>query len=93
MKRVFCLTAVGAATLVLAVGPAAAGQGGHGGSANPNASCQGFLVSQSPVPFSHIIQNDIRTTPGLEGPGIGSIISGVASGPHAGSIEGCLPAE
>jgi len=81
---------VGAATLVFTAGPAVAG---NGGSANPNASCQGVLVSNSTVPISHVIQNDIRTTPGLEGPGIGSIVSGVASGPHAGSIEGCLPAE
>jgi hypothetical protein len=50
-------------------------------------------VSNSPVPFSHIIQNDIRTTPGLEGPGIGSIISGAAAGPHEGSLESCLPDE
>ncbi len=90
MKRVLRLMMIGAATLVLGVGEAAAGEGGF---ANPKASCQGFLVSRSPVPFSHIIQNDIRTTPGLEGPGIGSIISGVASAPHAGTIEGCLPSE
>lgn len=90
MKRALRLVTVGAAALALTAGQAMAGKGG---SANPAASCQGFLVSNSPVPFSHIIQNDIRTTPGLEGPGIGSIISGVASSPHAGTIEGCLPAE
>ena len=79
--------------VVLATASVAAASPGGGGSANANASCQGFLVSNSEVPISHIIQNDIRTTPGLDGPGIGSIISGVASSPHAGTIEGCLPAE
>lgn len=78
--------------MLATAGVAGAAVGG-GGSANPNASCQGFLVSNSTVPFAHIVQNDIRTTPGLEGSGIGSIVSGVASGPHAGTIEGCLPAE
>ena len=57
------------------------------------ASCQGILVSNATPNFAHVIQNDIRTTPGLEGPGIGSIVSGVASGPHSGSIEECLPSE
>jgi hypothetical protein len=82
-----------AAGVVLGTCGVAGAAVGGGGSANPNASCQGFLVSNSTVPFSHIIQNDIRTTPGLEGPGIGSIVSGVASSPHDGTIEGCLPAE
>jgi hypothetical protein len=65
----------------------------NGGSANPGASCQGILVSNATPNFAHVIQYDIRTTPGLVGPGIGSIISGVASGPHSGSIEECLPGE
>ena len=90
MKRVIGPVACGVAVALMVSGTAAAGKGG---SANPNASCQGFLVSMSTVPFSHVIENDIRTTPGLEGPGIGSIIRRVASGPHSGTIEGCLPAE
>jgi hypothetical protein len=65
----------------------------NGGTASPKASCQGFLVSNATPDFAHVIQNDIRTTPGLEGPGIGSIVSGVASGPHNGSIEDCLAPE
>jgi hypothetical protein len=92
VKRASCLTLC-SAVLVLAMAGVAGASPGGGGSANENASCQGFLVSNSDVPISHVIQNDIRTTPGLEGPGIGSIVSGVASGPHAGTIEGCLPAE
>jgi hypothetical protein len=92
VKRAFSLTTCCAVVVLATAGVAGASPGG-GGSANVNASCQGFLVSNSEVAFSHIIQNDIRTTPGLEGPGIGSIVSGVASSPHAGTIEGCLPAE
>jgi hypothetical protein len=92
VKRGLGLSACAAVAVLATAGVAGAAVGG-GGSANPNASCQGFLVSNSTVPFAHIVQNDIRTTPGLEGPGIGSIVSGVASGPHAGTIEGCLPAE
>ena len=90
MRRVL---AVALSVFVLAGLTAGSAAAGGGGSANPTASCQGFLVSNSTVPVSHIIQNDIRTTPGLEGPGIGSIIRGVASAPHVGTIEGCLPAE
>ena len=80
-----------ALTITLAASGTAAAS--NGGSANPNASCQGVLVSNATPNFAHVIQNDIRTTPGLEGPGIGSIVSGVASGPHNGSVEACLPSE
>jgi hypothetical protein len=75
-------------TIVFATAGTAAAS--NGGSASPDASCQGFLVSNATPNFSHVIQNDIRTTPGLIGPGIGSIVSDVASGPHEGSIEACL---
>jgi len=92
MRRVLSLATCVALVVFASAGGVQAAVGG-GGSAAPSASCQGFLVSNSTVPFSHIIQNDIRTTPGLEGPGIGSIISGVATSPHAGTIEGCLPTE
>ena len=92
MKQALRLATCSGLVALATAGVAGASPGG-GGSANPNASCEGFLVSNSSVPASHIIQNDIRTTQGLEGPGIGSIISAVASGPHAGTIEGCLPAE
>jgi hypothetical protein len=83
--------ALAALTIMLAASGTATAS--NGGSANPGASCQGILVSNATPNFAHVIQNDIRTTPGLEGPGIGSIVSGVASGPHSGSIEECLPSE
>jgi hypothetical protein len=90
MKRVLGLATFGVAAMLSLAGTAV---GSNGGTANAKASCQGVLVSNATPKFSHVIQNDIRTTPGLEGPGIGSIVSGVASGPHHGSVESCLPAE
>jgi hypothetical protein len=85
MKKVLVL-----ATITIAFATAGTAAASNGGSASPNASCQGFLVSNATPDFSHVIQNDIRTTPGLIGPGIGSIVSDVASGPHEGNILACL---